>query len=168
MQRNRGYYLAGMWLVVATLSYLLLLGPAVGDAPVFTLPILLPWALWIATAVAALAAGAGRRIGFQQRHLPQVVLITCIIASLGWGATRLRGSSKHNLFLYRSFAEAALARLPPDAAVITHWEQGTTMLYLRFVEQRRPDVWIDVVEPGDDQWLTRAERRYPQRPVYFI
>jgi len=58
--------------------------------------------------------------------------------------------------------------LPPDAVVITHWEQGTTLLYLHLVEGVRPDVWIDVVEPGDDPWFDRAQRRYPDRPVYFV
>ncbi|HEU5088089.1 MAG TPA: hypothetical protein VFT99_11605 [Roseiflexaceae bacterium] len=40
--------------------------------------------------------------------------------------------------------------------------------YLHLVEQRRPDVWIDVVEPGDAPWEPRARQRYPDRPVYLV
>ena len=48
LRRARIAWLGAAWIFFATLAYLLLLGPAVQDAPVFTLPMLLPWALWIA------------------------------------------------------------------------------------------------------------------------
>jgi hypothetical protein len=56
LRRNRGAWLGAAWVFGATLLYLLLLGPAVEDAPVFTLPLLLPWALWIAVAVESIIA----------------------------------------------------------------------------------------------------------------
>ncbi len=49
--RSRVAWVGAAWIFLVTLAYLLLLGPAVADAPVFTLPMLLPWALWIAAAV---------------------------------------------------------------------------------------------------------------------
>jgi hypothetical protein len=58
--------------------------------------------------------------------------------------------------------------LPANAVVITHWEQGMTLLYLRYAEGLRTDVWVDVVEPGDDPWLARAQRRYATDAVYFV
>ena len=156
---------ASAWVFFATLTYLLLLGPAVGDAPVFTLPMLLPWALWIGVGADALT----RRAQSPRAPWRSVALIAILIAlTLGWGATRYRVSAKQHLWLYREFATATFSVLPPDAVVITHWEQGTTLLYLRLVEGVRPDVWIDVVEPGDDPWFERAQRRYPDRPVYFV
>jgi hypothetical protein len=51
VRRSRAAWLGAAWVFLVTLSYLLLLGPAVADAPIFTLPMLLPWALWIAAAV---------------------------------------------------------------------------------------------------------------------
>jgi hypothetical protein len=48
LRRSVWVWRAAAWVFFATLAYLLILGPAVGDAPVFTLPILLPWTLWIA------------------------------------------------------------------------------------------------------------------------
>ncbi len=76
-------------------------------------------------------------------------------------------SSKRQLWLFRRFGEATLDRLPPGAAVITHWEQGMTLQYLIRVEGRRPDVWVDVVEPSDAGWRERA-RRYDDRTVFFV
>jgi hypothetical protein len=77
-------------------------------------------------------------------------------------------SSKRRLWLFREFGQATLAALPPNAAVLTHWEQGMTLQYLRLVEGQRPDVWVDVVEPGDEAWAARAQRRYTERPVFFV
>lgn len=47
LRRDRRVWLGSAWIAVGTVVYLLLLGPAVQDAPIFTLPLLLPWALWI-------------------------------------------------------------------------------------------------------------------------
>jgi hypothetical protein len=191
----------------ATLGYLLLLGPAVGDAPVFTLPMLLPWALWVAAGAAAIHSWCDRRPTTDERRTTtderrttndrkqrtlglerwSVVggrwspvlgrwsfvighwsFVALLALTLAWGATRYRVSSKRHLWLYRAFAEATLSELPPGAAVLAHWEQGMTLQYLRLVEGRRPDVWVDVVEPSDDPWGARAGRRYPTRPVFFV
>ena len=94
-------------------------------------------------------------------------LVLLIAATLAWGYTRLHVSSKRQLWLFRRFGEATLDQLPPGAAVITHWEQGMTLQYLIRVEGRRPDVWVDVVEPSDDSWRDRA-RRYDDRAVFFV
>jgi hypothetical protein len=165
LRRSVWLWRATAWVFFATLSYLLILGPAVGDAPVFTLPMLLPWALWIAVGAHAIVRLAP---SFRAHWRYPVTIALLAALTLGWGATRYRVSAKQHLWLYREFATATLAILPPDAVVVTHWEQGTTLLYLRFVEGIRPDVWIDVVEPGDDPWLERAHRRYPDRSVYFV
>ena len=42
-----------------------------------------------------------------------------------------------------------------------------TLQYLIHVEGRRPDVWVDVVEPSDVGWRDRA-RRYADRAIFFI
>jgi hypothetical protein len=42
-----------------------------------------------------------------------------------------------------------------------------TLQYLTQVEGRRPDVWVDVVEPSDEDWGNRADR-YVDRPIFFI
>jgi hypothetical protein len=165
LQRSVWLWRAAAWVFFATLAYLLLLGPAVGDAPVFTLPMLLPWALWIA-AGADMAARQAQSLRVHWRYPVTLAILAAL--TLGWGATRYRVSAKQHLWLYREFAAATFSVLPHNAVVMTHWEQGTTLLYLRFVEDVRPDVWIDVVEPGDDPWLARARRRYPDRPIYFV
>jgi hypothetical protein len=170
-------WLGAAWVFFSTLAYLLLLGPAIQDAPVFTLPMLLPWALWIATGVEFIlqkTKDQGRTTN--ERHAPTfvvrpwslVVLAMLVVATLAWGYTRLHVSSKRQLWLFRRFGESTLERLPPGAAVITHWEQGMTLQYLIFVEGRRPDVWVDVVEPSDDDWGARARRRYADRAVFFV
>jgi Protein O-mannosyl-transferase TMEM260-like len=214
-RRARGVWAGTAWVFLVTLAYLLLLGPAVIDAPVFTLPMLLPWALWIAAAVALLLRWANREprtaepqnrrtknrepqnneqrtTNNEQRttdrvvpsslhpfalslahpltHSPaQLLALTLLIAAtLAWGYTRVPYSSKRRLLLFREFGQATLAVLPPRAAVITHWEQGMTLQYLRLVEGQRPDVWVDVVEPADEDWGARARRRYADRPVFFV
>lgn len=166
-QRNRALMLGALWMAAATLGYLLLLGPAVQDAPVFTIVLLLPCALGIAT-------GADRLLGAIRRATParlpatHITALLLLLATLTWGATRLPYADKRHLTLFRSFGSATLAQLPPDAVVITHWEQGTTLQYLRLVEGLRRDIWVDIVEPGDEAWGVRAARRYTGRPVYFV
>jgi hypothetical protein len=190
LRRARLAWIGAAWVFFATLAYLLLLGPAVQDAPVFTLPMLLPWALWIAAGVEYMLAMIGqgdketRRQGDKEigpaslsrspgllvslsRRWPALLMVLLVAATLAWGYTRLRVSSKRQLWLYRRYGEAVLEQLPPGAAVITHWEQGMTLQYLTQVEGRRPDVWVDVVEPSDEDWGGRAER-YRQRAVFFI
>lgn len=177
--RNKPYvWVLSAWVAAITMLYLLLLGPAVADAPIFTLPILLPWALWIATAVASVLGLVARfvqrwrtnvswrRWAFQQIGVGMALLL--VVATVTWGYTRIQHSSKRRLWLFREFGQTTLEMMPPNAAILTHWEQGMTLHYLRLVEGVRPDVWVDVVEPGDEAWASRAERRYADRPVYFV
>jgi hypothetical protein len=188
-RRSRGAWFGAAWVFLATLVYLLLLGPAVADAPIFTLPILLPWALWIATAVEVILQIADCRLQiadyasrityhvsriarspvhpFTRSPAQAFLLVMLIAATLAWGYTRVQHSSKRRLWLFREFGQATLASLPPDAVVIAHWEQGMTLQYLRLVEGQRPDVWVDVLEPADEAWGARAARRYAGRPVFF-
>jgi hypothetical protein len=211
-RQSRLAWAGAAWVFLATLAYLLLLGPAVQDAPTFSLPMLLPWSLWIAAAVRFIlgrpttndqrpTTSEGRRQGDKEtrrqgddesgtqhstlntQHFSSifyplssilyprrsaVVLGLLVAATLAWGYTRVPYASKRRLWLFREFGQATLAGLPPRAAVITHWEQGTTLQYLRMVEGLRPDVWVDVVEPSDEAWGERAARRYAGRPVYFV
>jgi hypothetical protein len=178
VRRSRAAWFGAAWVFLSTLVYLLLLGPAVADAPIFTLPMLLPWALWIAAAVEFILwktndhrpttkAGSSLR-PFVLRPWSSVLALLLIAATLGWGYSRVQHSSKRRLWLFREFGQATLSSLPPGAAVIAHWEQGMTLHYLRLVEGQRPDVWIDVLEPSDEAWGARAARRYADRPVFFV
>jgi len=170
LQRNRGAWLGTTWVFGATLLYLLLLGPAVEDAPVFTLPMLLPWALWIAAGVESIlrvTRDKGRRTKAVTNRWSLVLLAILVAATLAWGYTRIPYSSKRQLWLFREFGQATLQQLPPRAVVLAHWEQGMTLQYLRLVEGQRPDVWVDVVEPSDQAWDERAQR-YSGRPVFFV
>lgn len=169
--RDRRLWIGSAWVAGATIVYVLLLGPAVQDAPAFTLPLLLPWALWVACG-AEVIAGLVERVGLpalrsRQRAAGRAFLLALVVATLAWGYTRIPHSSKRQLWLFRSFGEATLEQVAPGAVVITHWEQGMTLQYLRLVEGQRPDVWVDVVEPGDEPWVSRIER-YRERPVYFV
>jgi hypothetical protein len=172
--RLRGVWLVTLWVLVATTGYLLLLGPAVADAPIFTLPMLLPLALWLAFGAQVLIAGGERLVQRWWADRRGVVLAGWLVfgllcgMSVAWADTRVEYASKRHLTLYRTFGEAVLATLPPNAVLITHWEQGMLFQYLRLVEQQRPDVWIDVVEPADDAWGSRVARRYAGRPVFLI
>jgi hypothetical protein len=168
-RRTRWTGRAALWLFFSTLVYLLLLGPAVGDAPVFTLPMLLPWALWIGGGGLLLAdILAGLHIAGSHKWVRYGLIILLAALTLAWGGTRYRVSAKQHLTLYGEFGHAVLAALPPNTIVIAHWEQGATLQYLRLVEGQRPDVWVDVVEPGDDPWGARAARRYPGQAVYLV
>jgi hypothetical protein len=176
-RRLRGVWLVTIWVLLATTSYLLLLGPAVEDAPIFTLPMLLPLALWVAFGAHALIAGSERLFlrlfGMAPRRILARVASWLVFAlllgsSIVWADTRVEYASKRHLTLYRTFGEAVLAELPPNAVLIAHWEQGMVFQYLRLVEHQRPDVWVDVVEPSDDAWGPRIARRYEGRPVFLI
>jgi hypothetical protein len=177
-RRSRVAWAGAAWVFLITLAYLLLLGPAVADAPIFTLPMLLPWALWVGAAAEFFLwktndqrrktkAGISLR-PFVLRPSSFVLMLLLVAATLAWGYTRIQYSSKRRLWLFREFGQVTLAGLPPNAAVIAHWEQGMTLQYLRLVEGQRPDVWIDVLEPSDEAWGARAARRYANRPVFFV
>jgi hypothetical protein len=181
-RRSRAAWFGAAWVFLVTLVYLLLLGPAVADAPIFTLPMLLPWALWVAAGVDRLLAFIHRRMNDKETRRQGdrrgfrfpvsmspglLVSSVLVVATLAWGYTRIQHSSKRRLWLFREFGQATLASLPPGAVVIAHWEQGMTLQYLRLVEGQRPDVWVDVVEPSDEDWGARAARRYAGRPVFF-
>ncbi len=175
LRRARMAWIGAAWIFFCTLAYLLVLGPAVQDALVFTLPMLLPWALWIAAGSGAIIDWTHNWLGTKDRgprtkagaRWSFVVLALLVVATLAWGYTRLPVSSKRQLWLFRRFGEATLAQLPHGAVVITHWEQGMTLQYLILAEGQRPDVWVDVVEPGDVAWDVRAQR-YANRAVFFV
>lgn len=164
---HRRLFVLTLGVVMPTTAYVLAIGPSVIDWPAFTIPMLVPFTLyfiwgcdWIIVRINAL------------NRLPvwrtQYVTIGLLMVTLAWGYLRYPVSAKQHLTLYREFATAVHQTLPPDAVVITHWEQGMTLQYLRYAEGLRPDVWVDVVEPGDDPWLARAQRRYPGRAVFLV
>jgi hypothetical protein len=153
--------------VVPTTAYVLAIGPGVIDWPAFTIPMLVPFTLyftwgcdWITVRI-----NAFNRLPIWRM---QYVTIGLLMVTLAWGYLRYPVSAKQHLTLYREFATAVHQTIPPDAVVITHWEQGMTLQYLRYAEGLRPDVWVDVVEPGDDPWLARAQRRYPDQAVFLV
>jgi hypothetical protein len=161
------------WVFTVAALYFTCLTRAVQDALIFTLPMLLPWALWVAygaTTLADAAAMLANRVAWPtvRRLLPQIALCGLLAFTMQWGRSRLPYGNKADQWLFRSFGEGALDRMAPGAAVISRWEQGTILQYLHLVEGRRPDVWVDVVEPEDWPWGVRARLRYPQRPVYII
>ena len=180
LRRMPRVWLVTAWVLLSTTLYLLLLGPAVADAPTFTLPMLLPWALYIAygidglvTTLAKKKDNGGRNAVpksafLQQPMLGWAIFALICIAALVWADTRIPYANKRHLWLFREFGEASLSEMAPNAVVLAHWEQGMTLQYLHLVEQQRPDVWVDVVEPGDDAWASRIQRRYTGRPVYLI
>lgn len=178
--RSRPRVWVGSVVVAATTTcYFASLGHAVQDAMVFSLPLLLPWALWIGVGVASIAGAVEwlwGRTGWQSAlpaltaspALANLAMAGLLLLTLAWGHSRLPYGNKAHLWLFREFAEGTLARVEPGAIIITRWEQGTTLHYLRLVEAQRPDVWVDIVELEDEDWRTRARRRYVGQVVYCI
>lgn len=156
-----------LFVVIPTTAYVLAIGPGVIDWPAFTIPLLIPLTLYLTHGMQWLVTRLGTLTRLPAWRTP-VVVMGFLVATLAWGYLRYPVSAKQHLTLYREFATAVHQTLPADAVVITHWEQGMTLQYLRYAEGLRPDVWIDVVEPGDDPWLARAQRRYPGREVFVI
>lgn len=167
VQTHRHLFGLTLAVVVPTTAYVLSIGPGIIDWPAFTIPLLIPFTLylawgcdWIVTRINTLYRLPTWRTTF--------ITLGLLLVTLVWGYLRYPVSAKQHLTLYRDFASAVHQTLPADAVVITHWEQGMTLQYLRYAEGQRPDVWIDVVEPGDDPWLDRAQRRYSGRTVFLI
>ena len=165
--RHRWVFGLTLLVVIPTTAYVLAIGPGVIDWPAFTIPLLIPLTLYLAHGMQWLMTriDAFTRAPAWRTH---VTILGLLVATLAWGYLRYPVSAKQHLTLYREFATAVHQTLPPDAVVITHWEQGMTLQYLRYAEGLRPDVWVDVVEPGDDPWLARAQRRYPGREIFVI
>lgn len=166
-RQQRRLWGLSLMVIVPSFVYVLALGPSIGDWPAFTLPMLLGWAVWLCAGIVWMRDWV-TPMQVRGWSLRPLFIAGIVVATVLWGGYRYRVTDKHDLTLYREFASSVHEQLPPDAVVITHWEQGMTLQYLRIVEAQRPDVWIDVVEPGDDAWQSRAERRYPDRPVYFV
>lgn len=173
-------WLGSMGIASATVGYFLMLGQAVQDALVFTLPFLLPWSLWVGVGAATTASMVDT---IRQRFFPSMShhwqpwlvrimrvfpVLILLALTLAWGYSRMPYSDKHHLWLFRTFGEGVLANMEPDSVVMVRWEQGTILYYLRLVEGKRPDVWVDIVEPEDEDWQARAERRYADDVVYVI
>lgn len=172
-------WLGSAWVVGITALYFASLGPAVQDAMDFTLPMLLPYALWVGIGANALASAVDRLSAEAQRRgdaeaqrrrgaYGLALLGVMLVLTLGWGYDRLPYGNKAHLWLFREFGMGTLAQLEPDAVVLTRWEQGTILQYLRLVEGQRPDVQVDIVEREDEPWRDRVRRRYPDRTVYII
>ncbi|MFP4439979.1 MAG: protein O-mannosyl-transferase family [Chloroflexaceae bacterium] len=173
LRRPLWLWLGSTWVAGVTALYFASLGPAVQDAPVFTLPLLLPWACWIGIGATALVERVkllltGTRMSFLTSPASRILLVVCLLLTLGWGQTRLPYGNKADQWLFRTFGEGVLAEVAPEAVVLTRWEQGTILHYLRLVEGRRPDVWVDIVELEDISWQERIQVRYPDRQVYII
>jgi len=173
LRRPLRLWLGSTWVAGVTALYFASLGPAVQDAPVFTLPLLLPWACWIGIGATALAERVkllltGNRTSSILYPASRILLVGCLLLTLGWGQTRLPYGNKADQWLFRTFGEGVLEEVAPEAVVVTRWEQGTILHYLRLVEGRRPDVWVDIVELEDISWQERIQVRYPDRQVYII
>ncbi|MEM8534213.1 MAG: DUF2723 domain-containing protein [Chloroflexota bacterium] len=170
-----------VWICSATLAYLILLGPAVQDAPVFTLPMVLPWSVWIGMGGLSTLRICSNWLSSPERlpstttdhhkHLGQlghILMVGLLVTTLIWGYTRVSISSKRHLWLFHDFGQTILEEVPPNAAIITHWEQGTILHYLMAIEEQRPDIEIFTVEPQDVNWGVVADRYNTYRPVFFI
>ena len=177
--RQRGVWLGTAVVFAGDVLYVLLLGPAVQDAPTFTLPMLLPWALWVGMGGHALVQGlqiADCRLQITrtfsidnlQSTMRNFFVFLFLLATLAWGYTSAPYGNKRHQWLFREFGQATLQQLPQHSVVITHWEQGMLLQYLVLVEHQRPDVLVDVVEPSDVPWGTRADDRYHGRPIFFV
>ncbi|MFZ9858909.1 MAG: protein O-mannosyl-transferase family [Roseiflexaceae bacterium] len=164
---HRRMFALTLGVVIPTITYVIAIGPGIIDWPAFTIPLLVPLTLYLTWGCSWIVARANTL-----NRLPpwrtSFVALTLLLATLVWGYVRYPVSAKQHLTLYREFASAVHQTLPPNAVVITHWEQGMTLQYLRYAEGLRPDVWIDVVEPGDDPWLARAQRKYSGREVFLV
>lgn len=165
--KNRQLFGLSLFIAVPTTCYVLAIGPGIIDWPAFTIPLLIPLTLYLAWGIewGYMRISAMTSLPAWRTH---VAIAGVLLATLAWGYHRYPVSAKQHLTLYREFADTVHRTLPANAVVITHWEQGMTLQYLRYAEGLRSDVWIDVVEPGDDPWLDRAQRLYAGRKVFFI
>jgi Protein of unknown function (DUF2723) len=72
----------------------------------------------------------------------------------------------------RTWLDATLERLDPDAAVVSWWSFSTPLWYGRWVEGRRPDLLIiddrDIIDDGYGSASGAIDRHLPERPVYLI
>jgi len=136
--RRRAVHLGLLLLFVGHLGFMLTYD--VPDTEVMLLPTYLIWALWAAIGVRALAGGGAPRPA-SRASAPAT---TAAVLMLAMSATNLvvnfADADISDDWSARVHAEAILAGLPPGAVFIGGWYDVPVLEYLRWVEDRRPDV----------------------------
>jgi hypothetical protein len=145
----------------------------------YAVPLLVA-ALWVALAVELtldtlrdlLASLVGRPSPVLRRLVAAalgVVLVLALVAPLPGRRDAADASADS---FGRTWLEAALAALAPDAAVVSWWSFSTPLWYGRWVEGRRDDIVIvddrDVLDEGFGRAEAAVDHYLPERPVYIV
>jgi hypothetical protein len=109
-----------------------------GDLPHYLLVSWLILALWLAVAVDAAVSWVRGRVGsgFDDFEYGLVAVAVIFIVS-NWSAHDQSGNQ-----LGEDYTRDVLARLPPNALLVTYWDTLTALSYKHCIEGQRPDVAI--------------------------
>lgn len=107
------------------------------------------------------ALGPGRLVGAASLVLAVALAVT------NWGAADRSDDRTAGIF-----AEALLAALPADAAILSEWDASTPLWHARYVLDRRPDVLIiddtNIVYEGWGSREARIASLICERPVFIL
>jgi hypothetical protein len=139
--------------------------------------LLVPWlvlALGAAVALEASARALDERVpeGLRRITLGRFVGAASLVLASALALTNWGAADRSDDRTADTFADALLAALPPDAAVLSEWDASTPLWHARYVLDRRPDVLIvDDTNIVYDGWGTREARIASlicERPVFIL
>ncbi|MBZ0309542.1 MAG: hypothetical protein K8I82_25995, partial [Anaerolineae bacterium] len=119
-----------------------------------------------------LAAAAGHFMGKMQPRPLQIVFATLVLSGVifsfqtGWVTMRRLAAQEEA----RDSALATLKQSPQDSLILASWHRATPLWYLQQVENKRPDVTVQYVNPEGNltpmqRWVHLIEENIFQRPV---
>ncbi len=109
-----------------------------GDLPHYLLVSWLILALWLAVAVDAAVSWIRERIGSRFDDFEYgLIAVAAIFLVSNWAAHDQSGNR-----LGEDYTREVLARLPPNALLVTYWDTLTALSYKHCIEGERPDVAI--------------------------
>ncbi len=143
--------------------------------------LLVPWlilALGVAVAVDGLA-GLARGVAEWRRPFPGampdmgvVVGALAIVGAVGLASSTWGSADRSSDRSGEAYVAAVFAALPPDAVILTEWDESTPLWHAQHVRGERTDVLIvddsNIVYEG---WLTREARIASvicERPVFIL
>ena len=142
----------------------------------YVVPVLMAWT-WLAIFAEAIArmAGSGVDDDGRRRLQPVVAIVLAVVLLVPTALAlpdRYRAVDRSGDVFAQRWLDGALARMAPNAVIVSWWSYSTPLWYAQVIEGERPDLFIIDDRTRLDLDLGDVydviDRYLPDRPVYVI